>query len=73
MGVASGGTRNVFVEGIEGAKKTKLCQKWLILTIFSFKLGDKWGAEPPTGEKCPHTPLDAAIGGRSNINNLYSW
>ena len=68
--LASGGTRNFFFCGghrggkmwFWGGKKSKICRKWLILAIFFFWLGGKWGAEPPTGGHLPPMPpsLDAA-------------
>ena len=52
--------------GIEGAKcnsegvKIKNLPKMADFGHFFLDGGGKWGAEPPTGGKCPHAPLDAA-------------
>ena len=46
-----------------GGKKSKICRTWLILAIFFFWLGSKWGGQSlRRGAFAPHTPLDAATG-----------
>ena len=72
-GTCNGGTRN-FLWGIEGAKciserakNPKICQKWLIWTIFFLLIGGKWGKSLRLGGKCSHShppppPPDAATG-----------
>ena len=66
--LASGGTRNFFVGGIEGekcdsegAKNPKFAKNGWFWPFFSSDWGGKWGAEPPTGGHLPPMPpLDAA-------------
>ena len=67
--IVSGGPRNFFVGGIEGAKCIsegakiqKFAKNGWFWPFFFFWLGGggKWGQSLWLGGKCPHAPLDAA-------------
>ena len=72
----------IFCGGIEGAKciserakNPKICQKWLIWTIFFLLIGGQVGAEPQTRGKCSHAPLPPppnATTGHMLCNESYS-
>ena len=60
-----------------GGKNPKAYQKWLILAIFFFWLGESWqvGEEPPTrGGGMPHAPLPLdAPSGLKFLHTLLTW